>query len=161
MIIIFASPLAIPNSLFETIFLPVAVVLFQFKVLKEALEKSCKRGAPPSTGMARCSSKSCSERLVSSHFSLHRSTLRYRPRFPCVRMQEWELAYHGGDRDRFVIPNQLGLQDRFPSRIRRGSHGIPRMEKQTFQIHQLAVYQRKGEGQTKVTISDDLNFTAY
>lgn len=34
-----------------------ADAMLGIKVLKEALEKSSKRGAPPSTGMARCSSK--------------------------------------------------------------------------------------------------------
>lgn len=36
--------------------------------------------------------KSCSERQASGYFRLHRSTLRYRPKFPCVKQQEIDQA---------------------------------------------------------------------
>ena len=36
--------------------------------------------------------KSCSERQASGYFRLHRSTLRYRPKFPCIKQQEIDQA---------------------------------------------------------------------
>lgn len=36
--------------------------------------------------------KSCSERQASGYFRLHRSTLRYRPKFPCIKQQEIDRA---------------------------------------------------------------------